>query len=237
MTHARTPPRHGSQGSSTATHAQFLAAALLGFGASACVGPRATAPAQAAHEVAAPEVAATETAATETAATEVAGTEDLRAIRGTLDALYRAFCFDPGGQADWDRQRALFCDGASFVAPIRAGRRPHAQDAAGFLSDFQEALASSLLSRTGFHERITHARIDVFGNIAHAYVVFDGYVPPAGIEAAGGTAGAERMRTRGLDSLQLVRDGQRWLVASFATQYASAELPLPARFEGASNAY
>ena len=74
-------------------------------------------------------------------------------------------------------------------------------------------------ARTGLHERILRIRADVYGSIAHAYVSFEGYVP-----------GEEQARTRGLDSLQFVRDGPRWLLISFTTQYERLRLPMPARF-------
>jgi hypothetical protein len=155
---------------------------------------------------------------------------DERALRGVLTELYAAFSYDPGAEPDWDAQRALFLPGACFVAPIAPGRSPRASDATGFLQDFQEALSSSRIGQCGFHERITHARIDVCGDIAHAFVVFDGFVPPAGVAAAGGAGAAEALATRGLDSLLFVRDGRRWLVAAFATQYASEQRPLPAEY-------
>lgn len=157
--------------------------------------------------------------------------DELRGVRATLDELYIAFCFEPGGEADWDGMRALFCEGAAFVAPIAPGATPVAVDSEQFLADFQDWVRGSRIGRTGFHERITHARIELFGTVAHAWVTFDGFVPPSGFEAAGGAEAAARQNTRGLDSLQLVLDGDRWLVASFTSHYASAGEPMPARFE------
>jgi len=72
---------------------------------------------------------------------------------------------------------------------------------------------------TGLHERILNARVDVFGGVAHAFVAFEGFVPGTG-----------EFRSRGLDSIQLLRDRGRWRVVSFTTQYASDASPLPARF-------
>jgi hypothetical protein len=157
-------------------------------------------------------------------------TADERALRELIAELYAAFSYDPGAEPDWDAQRALFLPGACLVAPIAPGRSPRASDATGFLQDFQEALSSSRIGQCGFHERVTHARIDVCGDIANAFVVFDGFVPPAGVATAGGASAAAALATRGLDSLLLVRDGRRWLVAAFATQYASEQRPLPAAY-------
>jgi hypothetical protein len=145
--------------------------------------------------------------------------DEVLAIGHMLDELYESFCFDAGGEADWERMRSLFAEGAAFVGPIGDEQTPRAVRSEVFLSDFRTWILETDVGRTGLHERIVHARIDLFGKVAHAYVTFEGFVPP--------DSAAER---RGVDSIQLVKDGERWLVASFTTQYAKDGAPLPARF-------
>lgn len=144
---------------------------------------------------------------------------DVVALRATLDELYRAFCFDAGGQADWNAMVQLFAEGAAFVAPVVEGRAPKAVGTEQFLHEFKEYVASDAVRSTGLHERILNVRLDVYGCIAHAFVAFEGFEP-----------GSARILTRGLDSLQLVRDGEHWKVASFTTQYESEKDPFPGRF-------
>ena len=62
-------------------------------------------------------------------------------------------------------------------------------------------------------------RVEFYGGIAHAWVAFEGFLPASG-----------ELQTRGLDSLQLVLDKGQWKLASFTTQYASKQAPLPERF-------
>jgi len=149
-------------------------------------------------------------------ATEPASEE--QAAREMLDRLYVAFCFDAGEEADWDTQRSLFADGAAFVAPFQPGSTPRAVDTETFLADFRNYILTSPRGETGYHESIADTRIEVFGTIAHAYVIFDAFVP------------GEAPDARGIDSVQLVRGPEGWLVASFTTQYASQDTPLPRRF-------
>ncbi|MEZ5979293.1 MAG: hypothetical protein R3F34_13865 [Planctomycetota bacterium] len=158
-------------------------------------------------------------------------------VLAAVDELYRAFCFEPGGEADWDAMRALFCDGAAFVAPLGRGQVPRAVDADAFVGDFQDWIRSSRVGRTGFHEIVTHVDVELFGTVAHTFVVFDGVVPESGVDAAGGPDAAARMRTRGVDSIEWARSGERWLLVSFTTQYASRDLPVPARLESEANAF
>ena len=158
--------------------------------------------------------------------TDVAATPpraDTVAVEATLDELYRAVAVDAGGEADWDAIRALSAEGAVFVAPIAPDATPRAVGTEAFLRDFREYVRSDPVRSTGLHERITHRRIDLFGSIAHAYVVFEGFRPAT-----------EQTVSRGLDSIQLVLDRGRWKVVSFTTQYESARMPLPERFRVAT---
>lgn len=134
--------------------------------------------------------------------------EQTRAIAATLDELYQSFCFDAGGEADWDRMRKLFAEGAVFYAPIVPGTSPRGVGADEFVNDFRSWILESEVGRTGLYERVIDVRFEMHGSVAHAWVMFEGYVPPRGDTI-----------TWGIDTIQLVLDGERWLVASFATHY------------------
>lgn len=140
-------------------------------------------------------------------------------IERALERLYEAFDFGPGGEADWDAMRALFAPGATFYAPIAPGAEPVGVDAERFVADFQAWSRSSPDVRDGLHERILSTRIERCGNVAHAWVTFTGFVPGSG-----------EVRTRGVDSIQLVRSGAQWQLASFTSHFESEREPLPARF-------
>ncbi len=142
-----------------------------------------------------------------------------RAVAASIEALYRAFCFDPGGEPDWAAMRELSVDGAVFVAPFRAGEQPHAVGIEPFFADFRAFAASDSVRDTGLHELILRSRIELYGVIAHAFIAFEGFEPRTG-----------KLRTRGLDSLQLLFDRGRWRLLSFTTQYAGPDAPLPERF-------
>ena len=140
---------------------------------------------------------------------------DVEAIRATLQELYVAFGFDAGGEPDWDTQRRIYLDGATFVPPIRPGRTPAGTDTETFLADFRSFALEGPHSDTGLYERIVDMRIEIRGGIAHAFVLFEGHLPTD-----------EEAVTRGVDSIQLVRAGSAWRLASFTTQYEPSGLPL-----------
>lgn len=145
--------------------------------------------------------------------------EAAASIEASITELYAAFCFDAGGEAQWDQIEAHFLESAIIVNPYPVGAHPTVVSRAQFLKEFQTYVRSDSVRDTGLHERVLAIQADHYGNLAHAYVSFEGFVPATGV-----------VRTRGLDSLQLVRDGARWRVASFTTQYETEGLVLPARF-------
>ncbi len=138
-------------------------------------------------------------------------------LRVTLEELYLAFNFDPGVEPDWATQRRIYLEGATFVPPISPGRAPVGEDTETFLEGFRQYATSPPFSATGFHERIIGTRISVFGGVAHAFVLFEGFWPGDGVT-----------RTRGMDSLQFVHDGEGWRLSAFATQYEGPGVSLPA---------
>lgn len=158
----------------------------------------------------------------DTALTTHANTHaNTRALRRTLDSLYAAFSFDAGRAPNWQQMRALMLPGAAFVDPVKPSTPPHAIGADEFLANFRRWVEETPKGKAGFKERIVAVRIDWFGHIAHAYVTFEGYV-----------AGEAIAKERGVDSIQLVRDGARWKVVSFTTQYEQPGQPIPRRFGG-----
>ncbi|MFT4541375.1 MAG: hypothetical protein ACI841_004701 [Planctomycetota bacterium] len=140
--------------------------------------------------------------------------DDQKAIRKTLAKLYKAFCFDPDAEPDWDVQRSAYLQGAAFVAPIRSDQTPCAVDTDTFIEDFRRYATSDPYRSQGFHERITGTSVRVLGDIAHALVAFEGFVPSKQLAAR-----PEEASTVGVDSIQFVRDGESWRLVSFTTQY------------------
>ncbi|MEM8709523.1 MAG: hypothetical protein AAGG01_01110 [Planctomycetota bacterium] len=138
-------------------------------------------------------------------------------LRSEIDRLYEAFCFDADGEADWSVLRSMFAEGATFSSPAADGQDHAGVDGETFIAEFKRFINGSSLGEKGYHERVVHVSGDHFGRIAHTWVTFDGFVP------------GEAPDRRGVDSIQWVLD-DGWKVMSFATQYASDDLPLPRRF-------
>ncbi|MEX1025501.1 MAG: hypothetical protein WD226_10545 [Planctomycetota bacterium] len=144
---------------------------------------------------------------------------ELLAVSDTLEELYRAFSFEAGGDADWEAMRSLFLPGAAFVLPYEGEPEPRIVDLETFMAEFRAWIATSPDADDGFVERIVAHRVDHFGRIAHAWVLFEAEVP----------ARAEP-NERGIDSIQLVSSPAGWRIVSFTTHYESESTRLPADF-------
>lgn len=124
----------------------------------------------------------------------------------------------PAGQArDWDRMRALFAPGAQLTPVVR---RP--DGTGGFramtVDDYIRA-NSKFLEEGGFFESEIARRIDSFGGIAQVFSTYESR-----------RKRDEKPFARGINSIQLVHDGERWWISSLAWQGETGSLPLPAKY-------
>jgi len=138
-------------------------------------------------------------------------------VDGLIDALYEAVSFEPGEDPDWDLVRSFFLPEAVVVFAPRGSAPAQIMDLEAFITDFQTFYSDRDLVSNGFRETLAGRRVTEYGNIAHAFVVFE---PRVGPNWDGPT-------TPGVDSVDLVRRNGRWWVASITTQFSSDDLPIP----------
>jgi hypothetical protein len=134
-----------------------------------------------------------------------------------VEALYRAVSFERGGEPDWGTLRSLFEDGAVLAQPRRGTRELELVTVDEFIARFRADLASFEARGTGFLETVAGSECRQFGRTALCRVVFEARFDPASADPVG----------RGVDTLQLVRNGERWWIVAVATEYERADLPLP----------
>ena len=142
--------------------------------------------------------------------------QELAAIEAVIAEMY-AMISGPAGPRDWSRQEAAFHPTATMM---RTG-----VDEAGRswikimnLDEYRRNTTPIFMAR-GFYERQIGARIDIFGNMAHAWSAYEARVGP-------NDAQAER---RGVNSIQLYRDETgAWRIISMIWDNERQGLSLPA---------
>jgi len=147
----------------------------------------------------------------------IAYAEDGASIEALIEATYAVISGPAGQKRDWDRFRALFVEGA-FMIPRSVG-------AAGLRRVTPEdyiARSGPLLERDGFYENELSREVRVYGDIAQVFSTYETRRTPQ--DAA--------PFMRGINAFQLVRDGQRWRIASLIWQQEAESLPIPAAAAG-----
>lgn len=136
---------------------------------------------------------------------------------GLVEALYRLASFDPGPEPDWDLFRHAFLDDAIivFARSPQQPMRPLGVD--GFLDDWRAFFRDRQLEDKGFYEGIGGMKVVEFGGIAHAFVIFEPWIGPDEPER----------KARGLDSIEMAFDGERWWIAAITTDFERPGTPIP----------
>ncbi|MHC4514644.1 MAG: hypothetical protein ACYTGW_04270 [Planctomycetota bacterium] len=143
--------------------------------------------------------------------------EAAKTVDGTIHALYASVSFDRGGP-DWPLFRSLVLPGSVYIF-AEHGRAPmKVMNLEAFVQDFRDFIEDQHVASQGFHENLTRIESTEFGNIAHAFTVFEP------------TIGSGPRKQRGVDSIQLVKKDGRWWVASIATQFERGTLKVPTSF-------
>jgi hypothetical protein len=132
----------------------------------------------------------------------------------------------PAHQArDWNRMRSLFVPGARLI-PVRVEPgTPHAKTAPNtdvfFLSiDDYIARASARMEADGFFEHSIHNEMETFGNIVSVWSTYE----------SRHAAGDATPFARGINSIQLLKDGGRYWVVDVYWDAERAGTAIPARY-------
>jgi hypothetical protein len=142
--------------------------------------------------------------------------EDAESIEGIVKALYEVIS-GPAGERDWERERTLLHPGARLM-PTRAETGGAVVDV--FDCDGYIASRSPFFAANDFYEVQVAHRVERFGNVAHVWSTYEYRRSPQDPAPFG----------RGINSIQLFHDGERWWVMSILWDNERSENPLPAKY-------
>jgi hypothetical protein len=128
--------------------------------------------------------------------------DDVKSLDAILRALYDVISGPKGQARDWDRMRSLFIPDARLI-PIHPTQDNAHADAIVLSIDQYIERASGTMSANGFFERGIHNDVQQFGNLVHVWSTY---------ESRHSASDAEPF-TRGINSIQLLKDGDRyWII-------------------------
>lgn len=144
--------------------------------------------------------------------------EDVASLDNILKALYASISGEKGEPRDWDRFRYLFIKEARLM--------PSGKDQAGklgyniFSPNGYATMAGDWLEENGFYEIEISREVVEYGSLVHAYSTYESY----------NSKKDEAPFARGINSIQLMNDGNRWWIISIYWLAETEDLPLPKEY-------
>lgn len=141
---------------------------------------------------------------------------DVKSVSSILTALYDVISGEPGTERDWNRFRNLFQPEARLI-PTRKS------DAGDLLikpitpEEYIQLFSSRI--NTGFFERELHCTTEEYGTLIHAFSTYETREKKEG-----------PVTNRGINSIQLFKDKNRYYVVNIFWCAESMGFPLPDKY-------
>jgi hypothetical protein len=142
--------------------------------------------------------------------------KDTRSVESTIQVLYEVISGDPGVARDWDRFKNLYKPEARLI--------PTRKDDQGNLiikaltPDEYVQLFSSRIS-TGFFERELSRKVEEYGTVVHVFSTYETKEKKDG-----------PVTNRGINSIQLFKDKDRYYIVNIFWCAESMGFPLPDKY-------
>lgn len=142
----------------------------------------------------------------------------VKTLDTTLETLYGVISGEKGEARDWDLFRFLFHPDAKLI-PSRKNREGIV--GARFMTP-EDYINSSgnYLVENGFYEIELQREVDTFGNITQVFSTYESYH----------SKNDEKPFMRGINSIQLLNDGNRWWILNIYWVQESKENPIPKQY-------
>jgi hypothetical protein len=147
--------------------------------------------------------------------------EDVKSFDAILAALYDVISGPKGKARDWDRMRSLFVPDARLI-PSRINKDTQRVDAIVLSVDGYIARSSTTMTTNGFFEHSIHNEVEQFGNIAQVWSTYE----------SRHNADDATPFARGINSIQLLKDGDRYWIVNVFWDSERPDSPIPAKYLG-----
>jgi len=143
---------------------------------------------------------------------------DVDSVDSIMAAVYDVISGDAGEARDWDRWHTLFAPGATLSAVVQAESGEFRRVIMTPESYVEQSGRS--LEANGFHEVEIHRVSEGYGQILHAFSTYESRNTRQDLEPF----------ARGINSFQLMNDGERWWVVSIYWQAEGSANPIPEKY-------
>ena len=148
---------------------------------------------------------------------------DGSSVDAIIAALYECVSHGPEYEPNWTRMRNVFIPVGMIVPPRKSTEDLFTVlNVDGFREHVQRALAAAKEKGepTSFFEKEVARRLDCFGNVCQAFSTYEARRAPFD----------QKPFATGINSIQLLNDGQRWWVASITWDTERPNNPIPSEY-------
>ena len=147
-----------------------------------------------------------------------ANPEDVSSVDAIVTAIYDVISGPANHPRDWDRFRSLLTPTCQFIPIQRHQDGSHAHVV--LTSEEFIAGAGAYFDQNSFYEIETARKTERYGNLVHAFSTYESYTNKED----------EKPFQRGINSIQLLYENDRWWIANIAWQPEWPDLPIPADY-------
>lgn len=144
--------------------------------------------------------------------------EDVKSLDNILAALYDVISGEKGVKRDWARFQNLFIDDAQLM-PSGKGKNGKVGYRVMTPQSYIE-IVGAYLEENGFHEVEISRKVEEYGSLVHAFSTYESYHSKT----------EQKPFARGINSIQLMNDGERWWVVSIYWLGETEAMPLPPNY-------
>jgi hypothetical protein len=142
----------------------------------------------------------------------------VQSLDSTISTLYAVISGEKGQERDWELMKYLFHPDAKLIP---SGKNKEGVYKARYMTT-EDYINSSgeWLVENGFFEKEMHRSVQTFGNITHVFSTYESFKSEAD----------ETPFMRGINSIQLLNDGERWWIINIYWTQESEENPIPKEY-------
>ena len=142
----------------------------------------------------------------------------VRTLNSTILTLYAVISGEKGQERDWELMKFLFHPEAKLIP---SGKNKEGVYVARYMTPDDYILSNGQwLVDEGFFEKEIHRSVNTFGNITQVFSTYESYKSEAD----------ETPFMRGINSIQLLNDGERWWILNIYWTQESQENPIPKEY-------
>lgn len=147
---------------------------------------------------------------------------DAASVDAIVRALYAGVSHAPGEDPDWSHLRTIFLPAGRLIPPQRPNGDFPFLTAEDFIARVSKGIAARKAEgkEAGFYEREIARKMDCYGNICQLFSTYESRY----------TAADPKPFTRGINAIQLVKDGNRWWIVNVLWDQETPEKPIPAAY-------